>query len=458
MPHRMLPLAVVLLSTSFSPSLACAATGSDEKPVAIVHAVVIDGNGAAPIEDGVVIIRGARIQAVGTPGQVDLPSDATIIDAGGKAAMPGLADMHVHLVGGWDGYSVDMLGFTRYLNALLYAGVTTVLDTANVQPYVLQMRQEVAAGRLAGPRIYCTGALFDGADPIWPPISYVVTSVAQVPGMVKRQKDDGVDAIKAYFGLSTAVVAAVCREAEKARLPVFVDQGNRNGSVELARAGITGFAHLPIIPVTDSMLSVYKEKPIRCISTLAVFESFSRRRLANLSFLDNSLIRDTSPSWFIEQLRNEVHRELSPDEIARQVSFADHLREAQSNAKKLLDAGIILAAGTDAPYPGVTQGEGLHRELELLVEGGFSPLQAITAATKNAALLVDAGAEWGTLEKDKLADVLIVDGRPDRRIADTRNVSLLIQNGKIVERQRLKFDPARDPGYRTFDKSVHAGK
>jgi imidazolonepropionase-like amidohydrolase len=94
----------------------------------------------------------------------------------------------------------------------------------------------------------------------------------------------------------------------------------------------------------------------------------------------------------------------------------------------------------------------LHRELELLVECGFTPLEALSAATKNAATLVDAGAEWGTLEKDKRADVLIVDGRPDKRISDTRAISAVIQNGRVVDRERLRFDAARDPGYRASGK------
>lgn len=79
--------------------------------------------------------------------------------------MPGLADMHVHLQGGWDGISMDLLGYQRYLNAMLYAGITTVMDTGDYQPWILQLRQEAASGRLLSPRLYSTGAMIDGADP-----------------------------------------------------------------------------------------------------------------------------------------------------------------------------------------------------------------------------------------------------------------------------------------------------
>jgi imidazolonepropionase-like amidohydrolase len=146
-------------------------------------------------------MRGEKVEAVGTVGSVQIPAAAEVRDLKGKALMPGLADMHVHLNGGWDGESVDMLGYQRYLNALLYAGVTTVFDAGNTLPYIIQLRDEIAAGRLIGPRIYCAGPLLDGADPAWRPISYSVTSVDQIPGIVKELKQSRVDAIKAYAGL-----------------------------------------------------------------------------------------------------------------------------------------------------------------------------------------------------------------------------------------------------------------
>ncbi len=102
--------------------LLAAGVEAQESTTAIVNAVILDGHGGAPIENGTVLIRGEKIEAVGE--NVRVPSGAKVIDANGRAAMPGLADMHVHLVGGWDGDATDMLGYQRYLNALLYCGVT----------------------------------------------------------------------------------------------------------------------------------------------------------------------------------------------------------------------------------------------------------------------------------------------------------------------------------------------
>ena len=137
--------------------------------VAVTNATIIDGMGGAPVPGGVVVVEGNRIVAAGPATEVAIPVGATIIDAAGGTVMPGLADMHVHMVGGWDGVSTEMLGYRRYLNALLHAGVTTVFDAGNVLPFIQQIQAEIEAGRLPGPRVYMAGPLVDGPVPIWPP-------------------------------------------------------------------------------------------------------------------------------------------------------------------------------------------------------------------------------------------------------------------------------------------------
>src|SRR5262249_9046047 len=116
----------------------------DQRPVAVVHGTLLDGRGGPPVRDATVLIRGRVVAAAGQAAEVTIPKDAQVIDASGKTMMPGLADMHVHLMGGWGGDTFDFLGYQRYLSALLYAGVTTVLDMGDPQPWILQLRQEVA--------------------------------------------------------------------------------------------------------------------------------------------------------------------------------------------------------------------------------------------------------------------------------------------------------------------------
>ena len=125
-------LSLQLLSISLL-SLVITVNGQD-KITAYTNAVIINGNGGNPIENGNVIVQGELILSVG---KVDVPKGAEVINLRGKTVMPGLADMHVHLVGGWDGLTVDLLSYQRYMNSLLYAGVTTVLDVGNIEPYIL---------------------------------------------------------------------------------------------------------------------------------------------------------------------------------------------------------------------------------------------------------------------------------------------------------------------------------
>src|SRR2546427_6854112 len=154
--------------------LVIAAPARAQQVTAVTHAVLIDGNGGEPVPDAVVLIRGSVIEVVGPARSVLVPRSANVIDAHGRTLMPGLADMHVHLMGGWDGEHVDMLGYRRYLNSLLYAGVTTVLDMGNVLPYIQQVRHEIEAGRIPGPRLYPARPVRDGPDPPWAPLFHAV--------------------------------------------------------------------------------------------------------------------------------------------------------------------------------------------------------------------------------------------------------------------------------------------
>ena len=202
------------------------------------------------------------------------------------------------------------------------------------------------------------------------------------------------------------------------------------------------------IRVTEVAIRSMKEKGVSVITTLATCESFSRRRLADLKFLELPIVADTTPPWFVADLKQEAARTIGPQEGPRVALWVQNLKQAQANAKLLWDGGILLVAGTDAPYPGVAQGEGLHHELELLVEAGLTPLEAITSATRNAALLMNAEAQWGTIAPGRRADLLVVSGQPDREISQIHNVDSVIQNGAIVGRARLRYDPHSDPGYR----------
>jgi imidazolonepropionase-like amidohydrolase len=426
--------------------MGCEKTPHEEKPtaiegpIAITHAVIIDGNGGPPIENGTVIVEDGKIQAVGSSESVEIPPNARQIDATGKSVMPGLADMHVHLVGGWDGVSTDILGYQRYLNSLLYCGVTTVMDVGNFLPFSLQMRDEILAGRIPGPRIYTSGPLIDGPNPYWPDISFTVTSPEQIPKFVEKLKNQGVDFLKAYADLTLEQLVEIVKEGKKVGLQVVCHHPHRLSNEELVDSGVAASAHTFTKDISEELISKMKENAFAVITTLAVFEVFALERFNDKRFLDHPLIQDTTPPWFLEKIVAIEPKKPRPTE---------QFQKAQANTKRMFDAGVHIVAGTDAPYPGVFQGEGIHRELELLVEAGLTPLQAITVATKNAAILMQAEQEWGTITQGKKADLLIINGRPDKNISESRNVETVIQQGKIIDREKLKLNVNEDPGFRT---------
>lgn len=435
--------------------LGLAANWAVANPTAIANVRIIDGNGGVPIENGVVVVDGRRIVAIGPASEVSVPKGSRRIDGKGGTLFPGLADMHVHLLGGTDGVGLDILGYQKYLNALLYAGVTTVMDTGNVEPFVMQLRSAVRAGLVLGPRIYCVGPILDGADPVWPALSMAIASKDQVPRIVDSLAGEKVDFIKLYVGLSDQLIHTISAEANKHGVRTIIDQWGRNGSADIAGEGISGFAHLPSRRISDENIATIKAHNLFIITTLAVQESSLGRRFVDMSFLDNPLIADTTPKRALDGLRKQ-YGGLTEEQLAAKNGYTMRvdLKGAQSNVPRLLAAGILMAAGTDAVYPGDFQGEGLHRELELLVQSGLTPLQAITIATKNAAAIVNASDEWGTLQVGKLANLVIVDGRPDQHIGDTRRIKVVMKEGTVLDRTALRLDHSRIPDYQETGSSM----
>jgi imidazolonepropionase-like amidohydrolase len=444
---RSVVLAVAALIT-VAPSRATA-----QRAIAFVNVALLDGRAGPVSPDVTVIVRGATIVSVSPSASAVIPTGASVIQARGKVLMPGLADMHVHLTGGWDGERPDMLGFAGYLDALLYAGVTTVHDLGNVLPYVQQLKQEINAGRLRGPRLFIVGGLVDGPRPIWPPLSFSLTAVEQAPTIVKQMKAGGADNIKGYVGLTEPLLAGLARAAAAESLRVIADLGFANGSDMGVRAGIVAYAHAGTRPMADSTIAAMKAGGLSNISTLAVLESFSERRLANLSFLQNSLLADVMPPWFVTELAAHARRAVTPMDTLRRRRFATSLENAMTNIRRLHQAGVPIIAGTDSPYPGVYFGEGLHRELELLVEAGLTPLEAISSATRNAAAFM-RDTSWGIVVPGRRADLLLIDGRPDQRIADTRRIVAVMQAGKLLQRAQLTFAAQRNMKFRTTESAL----
>lgn len=432
------------------------AQSSTPSVLAFVGATVIDGSGAAPVQDAIVIVDGDRVRAVGPRASTPVPAGAQVIDAAGRTILPGLADLHTHLQGGWDGERPDYLGFTRYLDAFLYNGVTTILDPGNSMPIATQIRQEIAEGRLRGPRVYITGLMIDRADPLWPPLAEPFDELRQAPRLVKRLAANRVHFVKGYAGLSNEHVRVLAEEARKANLRLIVDLWERNGTPDVVRSGIYAFAHAPhAVDVPEALAQEMRERGVAVISTIGVRESFSHRRLADLSFMQQTLITDVIPGVFLDEIRGQGGKGAFTTTSPAAAGARARFEQAKTNVYRLWRAGALVTAGTDAPYPGVFQGEGLHRELELLVEAGLTPVEAMQAATGNAAKFVaGAAADWGTIVPGKRADLVVVSGRPHERIGDTRTIVSVVQSGRVIDRASLTIRPG-ESAYKTTGTIFH---
>jgi imidazolonepropionase-like amidohydrolase len=419
-------------------------------------ATVIDGTGRPPIVSASILVSGDRIAAVGPDAAVTVPPDARVIDARGRTIYPGLADLHVHLQGGWDGERADYLNFRRYLDSLLYNGVTTVLDTGNSMAFITQIKQEINAGRLRGPRVFCVGPMIDSADPIWPSLAEPLSSYGQVPRLLQRLLDNHVDMVKGYAGLSDLHLTALAQEAKRVNLRVIVDVWERNGSPSVSRTGIYGYAHAPhAVDISAELAREMATRGMAVISTLTVRESFANTRMQDLSFLDQPLIKDVTPPNFLAEIREAAaHGDFRMTGPSME-TYRAWLPRTSANLMRMWRAGVLVAAGTDAPYPGVFQGEGLHRELELLVAAGLTPVQAIQAATGNAARFMDGpSADWGSIAVGHRADLVVVSGRPHDRIADTRTIVDVMQSGRLLDRDALRIQPG-EPAYHTTATMMH---
>jgi len=298
--------------------------------------------------------------------------------------------------------------------------------------------------------------MIDSADPIWPSLAEPLSSYGQVPRLLQRLVDNHVDMVKGYAGLSDLHLTALAQEAKRVNLRVIVDIWERNGSVSASRTGIYGFAHAPhAVDVTPELAAEMATRGMAVISTLTVRESFANTRLQDLSFLDQPLIKDVTPPNFLTEIREAAARGDFRLTGPGMETYRAWLPRTSANVMTLWRAGVLVAAGTDAPYPGVFQGEGLHRELELLVAAGLTPVQAIQAATGNAARFMDgATADWGTVEVGRRADLVVVSGHPQDRIADTRTIVDVMQGGRLLDRASLRVRPG-EPAYRTSATLMH---
>jgi imidazolonepropionase-like amidohydrolase len=431
-----------------APGLAKSLVTVPAGPVAFTGVRLFDADATRFLTDQTVVVDRGAITAVGARESVKVPPAAQVIDGRGKTLLPGLWDSHMHV-------SDDYTGLQE-----LSLGVTSVRDPGNDNLRTLERRRRAAAGELLTPHVYAS-SLIDGKGPYTAQIANLATSEAEAIALVNKAKTDGFIGVKFYGTFNPAWLPASIREAHKLGLHVHghIPAGMR--TVEAINAGYDEITHInwvmmqampdSVIPVSngimrfegpgrygkdvrledprvETILGAMAGKKIYSDPTMVVFEGLYVPENGELSPAYAPFVGTMPPT-------TERNFRLGGFAVPKDLTRADY-RASWARMVGLLakmhQAGIPIVAGTD----GV--GIELVRELEIYVEAGLTPAQAIAAATIVPARLVRQDAKTGSVKVGKTADLVLVEGDPSTRIADLRQTRVVMLDGKLLDPDALR--------------------
>jgi imidazolonepropionase-like amidohydrolase len=408
--------------------------------IAIENARVIDGTGT-PARIETVILRGDRIVEVSEHAAV--PADAKIIDATGQTLLPGLFDLHTHLNASGTS-SVDDLG--KNLKAYLACGVTSVNDYSVYGEMLAPLRQMMGSGVLPGPKVNFAirlgtpeghGSEFGWGDYF----TQLVSTPTEAHAAMQRILVYKPDVIKVFtdgwrYGragdltsMNLETLTAIVDDAHKAGIKVFTHTVTLHGAKIAARAGVDVLAHgVGDAPVDDELITLLKKSETGYVSTLATYEPPSGRTISPRLL---QVLRPDDRAYV--QKAGEHQRPAPPDSpVMRRWHFLE------DNVRRLAAAGVPIAIGTDAGVSGTYHGWATLHEMELLVDSGLTPLEAITAGTGTSARLVGEGRDRGTIVAGKIADLVLIQGSPDLHIEEIERTSVVFLGGKQLDPRQLE--------------------
>ena len=412
-----LPQLVARAAADGMAALAEAAAAQNPPPraiIAIAGGTIVDMTGASALTNGTVLIRDGRIAAVGPAGEIDVPRGAAVIDARGKTVIPGLWDMHAHFEQ------------VEWGPIYLAAGVTTVRDVGNELEFIKAVRDAIASGKGVGPRLLLAGVI-DGAGPSAHGLAQAATP-EDGRRWVNRYVEERFDQIKIYSSITRDVLRAVTDEAHRHQLTVTGHVPNGMTAFDAVEAGLDQINHAEYIarvmrPDAKRATEFFKTHGTVVDPTLALYELFRRSFATPIAAFEPGIVK-VAP-----ELATPLAGFGLPPAAAEAQRAANE--EAIAAVGALHRAGIPIVAGTDQAVPG----HSLHREIELYVKAGFTPLEALQAATIVPARAMKRDAESGTLEPGKRGDVLVLDADPLQDIRNTRRIHRIVVNGRI-------YDPA----------------
>ncbi|MCP4903129.1 MAG: amidohydrolase family protein [bacterium] len=435
---------------------------------------VVDGLGNEPVEHQDIVISDGKIGAIGPTGTLDVPSDALTIAGQGLTAMPGLIDMHIHLQGSWahgnlegEQYAIryDDEAIQQRLNGYLYAGVTTLQEMGNDYDFALKNRNRINNGEMLGPRFFTTALPWSQLPTGWESldtgggaafnISNKVDDLTTIGARLDRYKADKIEMIKLYTGISHHAARFLIKEAHARGIKTVADLWDLNlDKVFMMATGLDGWAHsagFEIATRDDQEWMAAHDRFV--VVTANVGEKLSGLRVADEQGqrlqLQEPLIVDIWGREVVEDFYNkypQLRENLweGPHSFYQQMGFGKMTRfraNFLTNIKGSHDAGVLIAGGSDDSFPSLWPGESMHRELELLVMAGISPIDAIKICTHNGSRILGREDKFGSLQAGLSADILIVKGNPAENISDTRNVREVFLRGKRIDRDSLKLTP-----------------
>jgi len=456
------PLVVLLFIFSLlisSPTALRAQYWSLQDTFVLTDVNVVDARTGAILPDQIVIVEKNRIRQIGPRKCTRYPRNAPSASAHGGYLIPGLWDMHVHLVfGDWFPNAQDIS-----LPLFVANGITGVRDMGSELAIVQKWRNQIEAGELVGPRIVTAGPMLDGPKPRFPS-SIAIATPEDARNAVDNLKQGGADFIKLQSLIPRDAVFAIADEAQKQNIPFEGHVPDSVRASEMSNAGMHSFEHLIGIfegssPLEDEFLKGDKSET----KFLASYDPARAEALAQLlaknqtwqcptlvwerggnlldvtDFSKDARAKYVPDSWKNKTWRTftqQVKTEFNTDDLATRRKFVEKELEV---VQLLHKAGVPFLAGTDTP-PGVYifPGFSLHEELQRFVAAGFTPLEALQTATLNPALFFHKESDLGTVERGKLADLVLLEDNPIKDIANTQKIAAVIVDGHYLSHADLQ--------------------
>jgi imidazolonepropionase-like amidohydrolase len=417
---------------------------------ALVGGTLIDGYGSKPIRNSVVILEGERIKAVGQVGTLAIPRGAEVISTEGMTVLPGLWDMHVHLmINGHSDYAhwdktypplMETVIMPASAKQLLMAGVTSARDLGAPLKASIAVRDRIRKGEIAGPTLYVSGP-FIQHEP-YPGTDYVrwgVNGVEDARAKVRTLADAGVDVIKLIDQdlMTMDEVRAVVDEAHKRKLPVVAHSHRPEEIRRGLLVGVDCFEHTGLATAPEyppELIAMIRERTAK-MSLGPLFWTPTVQGLLNYEYVRDNPEQLDDPSWqvglpqsIVDDIRNSLK---NPDRLSYYQITPMRRPTLARKIQQLSESGVVLLIGTDSGIPMNFHSQTTWRELDAWVNAfGIDPLVAIRAATYWPSVAMKVSDQVGTVTEGKYADIIAVRGDVLRHIDLLQNVDIIIKHGK----------------------------